>query len=380
MKHYASIFDITEINTTFYNIPSQAMTQKWHNDPPGNFVFTAKLPKAITHEGRLEPTQHLDRFLQAVRPLGTKLKTIVIQLPPSLSYNEAKDKLEKMLDHLPDSYRYALEARHHDKSLRILLTCLYKGGLENRSNKFIPEQLTQLTRLTPKQVKEQGNRADLNDWVTVFGRAADNRWLLISINTWGIEKLKQLEQAEKDEKPARSVSINDHPFKGKKSRIVRNFLIILGAVATVTTIIVNSENILDPIEKNGHNNISISVKNSSNTALSIDQSGGITAGTVNVGPNATLNLGSQVRHLNAQWITALIPHLPENKTKVINIVSVGGDQEALQFATEIKNYLASHGWKTNGVDQVWYTEPVTGQTISRNPDGGINITIGANIR
>src|SRR5438445_1541125 len=112
LKHYASIFDITEVNTTFYNILSQTMTQKWHDNTPDKFVFTAKLPKAITHEGRLKPTPYLDRFLQAMRPLGTKLKTIVIQLPPSLSYKEAKDRLETMLDHLPTSYRYALEARH----------------------------------------------------------------------------------------------------------------------------------------------------------------------------------------------------------------------------------------------------------------------------
>ena len=112
LKHYSSIFDTTEVNSTFYNIPGERMAQKWHDSTPDNFVFTAKIPKSITHEGRLKPGPYLDQFLRAVRPLGGKLQTVVIQLPPSLSYSEAKDRLEKMLDHLPDSYRYALEARH----------------------------------------------------------------------------------------------------------------------------------------------------------------------------------------------------------------------------------------------------------------------------
>ena len=44
LKHYSSIFDTTEINSTFYRIPSQAMTKKWHDDTPPNFTFTAKIP------------------------------------------------------------------------------------------------------------------------------------------------------------------------------------------------------------------------------------------------------------------------------------------------------------------------------------------------
>lgn len=112
LSHYSSIFDITEINSTFYRIPSQSMTQKWDHDTPDNFVFTAKLPRIITHENRLNPGPYLDQFLQAIKPLGSKMKVLVIQLPPSLSFKESKDKLEKMLNHLPKSCRYAIEGRH----------------------------------------------------------------------------------------------------------------------------------------------------------------------------------------------------------------------------------------------------------------------------
>jgi len=108
LMFYASIFDITEVNSTFYRIPSQSMTQKWYQDTPDGFLFTAKIPKIITHDNRLKPGPYLDQFLQAIKPLGSKMKALVIQLPPSLSFDEAKEKLEKMLNHFPKAYRYAI--------------------------------------------------------------------------------------------------------------------------------------------------------------------------------------------------------------------------------------------------------------------------------
>ncbi len=112
LKHYCKTFGITEINSTFYKIPSHITTKKWFTDTPDNFIFTAKLPKQITHDTRLKPGPYLDQFLNSIKPLGSKMKILVIQLPPSLSFTEAKVNLEKMLNHLPDGYRYAVEGRH----------------------------------------------------------------------------------------------------------------------------------------------------------------------------------------------------------------------------------------------------------------------------
>lgn len=112
LKHYCKTFGITEINSTFYKIPSQVTTRKWFSDTPENFVFTAKLPKQITHDARLRPGPYLDQFINSMAPLGSKMKILVIQLPPSLSFTEASTNLEKMLNHLPDTYRYAVEGRH----------------------------------------------------------------------------------------------------------------------------------------------------------------------------------------------------------------------------------------------------------------------------
>lgn len=141
LKHYSNFFDITEVNSTFYRIPSQSMTKKWFNDTPQNFMFSAKIPKIITHEGRLKPGPYLDQFLESIKPLETKMKILVIQLPPSLSFIEAKPQLQKMVNHLPKNYRYAVEGRHEswftDDSYQFLSEkklCLVWNEVEGVSN------------------------------------------------------------------------------------------------------------------------------------------------------------------------------------------------------------------------------------------------------
>lgn len=98
---------------------------------------------------------------------------------------------------------------------------------------------------------------------------------------------------------------------------------------------------------------------------SYNQSGGITAGKIII--------GRQPRKITPDVITQLKKLLPGNKDTVINIDAVWGDQEAFQFAEAIKTYLESQGRKVNGVDQVAYSKPVLGQSIT---DGGTRIIIG----
>ena len=141
LKHYSTSFDITEVNSTFYRIPLQSMTKKWFSDTPQDFMFTAKIPKLITHDGRLEPGPYLDQFLNSIKPLESKMKILVIQLPPSLSFKEAKPRLEKIAKHLPENYRYAVEGRHaswfDDDSYQFLSEndlCLVWNEVEGVSN------------------------------------------------------------------------------------------------------------------------------------------------------------------------------------------------------------------------------------------------------
>jgi uncharacterized protein YecE (DUF72 family) len=54
---------------------------------PDHFRFSVKMPKAITHEAKLNcSTADLSIFLEQVSLLSEKLGPILIQLPPSLQF------------------------------------------------------------------------------------------------------------------------------------------------------------------------------------------------------------------------------------------------------------------------------------------------------
>ena len=113
LKYYSTIFNITEINSTFYRIPKNSMTKKWFSETPENFIFTAKFPKIITHEHKLKDVKSLvSDFLASVAPLQKKLTALVLQLPPSLTFQSAKNNLMELFHYFPNYYKFPIEGRH----------------------------------------------------------------------------------------------------------------------------------------------------------------------------------------------------------------------------------------------------------------------------
>jgi len=113
LKYYSEIFPITEINSTYYRIPNQSITKKWYSDTPDSFTFTAKFPSIITHENKLKNVkEHVFRFLSSFTPLHEKVLALVLQLPPSLTFDEAKPRLDELFSYLPPDFKYPIEGRH----------------------------------------------------------------------------------------------------------------------------------------------------------------------------------------------------------------------------------------------------------------------------
>jgi uncharacterized protein YecE (DUF72 family) len=89
LERYAAILPAAEINTTFYRSHRAATWARWAASVPGGFRFSAKLPRAITHTARLvDADAALDAFLAEVGLLGNKLGCVLVQLPPSLAFDE----------------------------------------------------------------------------------------------------------------------------------------------------------------------------------------------------------------------------------------------------------------------------------------------------
>ncbi len=118
LTYYSRYFKTVEIDSTYYAYPAKAMVEGFASVTPEDFVFSAKLPKLITHDKKLDVgkgvQQDLMRFLHVMRPLedAGKLGALLIQLPPSFSYERDLGSLTGFLGVLPSDLRFAVEFRN----------------------------------------------------------------------------------------------------------------------------------------------------------------------------------------------------------------------------------------------------------------------------
>lgn len=113
LHQYLSLFDTAEINSTFYALPKPNFIRHLEHVKPEKF-FTAKIPKKVTHEHRLDLTgeggEVLSQFFELMQPIREKVPVLLIQLPP-WSIDSMAD-LETFLSSLDSGFRYAIEFRH----------------------------------------------------------------------------------------------------------------------------------------------------------------------------------------------------------------------------------------------------------------------------
>ena len=116
LRAYSHVFKIVEIDSTFYRNPSKGTAMGWLKYSPSDFVFTAKMPKLITHDKRLglkrDIKGDLESYFDLMRPLqlGGKLGCILVQLPPSCDCN--LENLGSFFGMLDPTFRYAIEFRN----------------------------------------------------------------------------------------------------------------------------------------------------------------------------------------------------------------------------------------------------------------------------
>lgn len=90
LQRYAGRLTGVEINSSFYRPHRRPTYERWAQSVPEDFRFSVKMPKVITHELRLVGCEtELEAFLDQCAGLGARLGCLLVQLPPSLAYDEA---------------------------------------------------------------------------------------------------------------------------------------------------------------------------------------------------------------------------------------------------------------------------------------------------
>jgi uncharacterized protein YecE (DUF72 family) len=116
---YADRFPIVEVDSTFYAIPSKGSVEGWRRKTPAGFQFALKVPQVITHQKQLKGCEaEVDAFVAAIRPLGEKLHSALLQLGyfnrgAFASLDDFLGVLDPFLAHWPhDDVPLAVEVRN----------------------------------------------------------------------------------------------------------------------------------------------------------------------------------------------------------------------------------------------------------------------------
>lgn len=101
LPYFSRYFSTVELNNSFYRLPTVQSFENWYEKTPGNFIFSVKASRTITHYRKLVNIEgSLDIFLNRAVSLKEKLGPILYQLPPSLKKDI--NLLKSFLTNLPD--------------------------------------------------------------------------------------------------------------------------------------------------------------------------------------------------------------------------------------------------------------------------------------
>ncbi len=115
LDHYTRIFQTTELNYTWYQMPKAPAIERMCEKVPPHFKFAAKLTRTMTHEIKKNTWQkEVMLYRQGITPLiqSNRLLCILIQLPPYFKRSpDYRNYLAALMDELA-GLPLAVEFRH----------------------------------------------------------------------------------------------------------------------------------------------------------------------------------------------------------------------------------------------------------------------------
>jgi len=114
LQFYADHFDTTEINGSFYKLPTQETVINWSKKVPKNFLFCPKMSRFLTHMKKLnDPEEPLERFFNIFDLMKKMMGPVLLQLPWLLKFNYNKaEHLYRLLGSKYKNFEFVLEVRH----------------------------------------------------------------------------------------------------------------------------------------------------------------------------------------------------------------------------------------------------------------------------
>jgi uncharacterized protein YecE (DUF72 family) len=201
LSYYAKFFDFTEINSTFYNLPTDNVVKQWMRSTPENFRFSVKVWQKITHErGASKKSAVIDAFFTRLEVLAPKIKGYLLQFPPKFKYTKANYKYSiEILEEIPAEKPLFIEFRDNawfDPEIltnfidgsHVVLVTNYKEGVQPI---YLPMQSTYYIRLVGDRELTEFNRIqrsqdeileEVKQKLNSFERSPEVREALVNFN------------------------------------------------------------------------------------------------------------------------------------------------------------------------------------------------------
>ena len=201
LEYYSHYFDIVEINSTFYNLPSQDIVQNWALRISKSFNFIVKVWQKITHNlNDPELESYIAQFFSRMAYLEEKTSKFLLQFPPWFKYSEKHFKqLSNLLKQIPSEFSYVIELRDNSwfdnevmsqiiDGSRVILGTTYIPGItpyymSNQKTYYIrligDRELDVFNRI---QRKQEAAITDLNENVSTLIKSAEIYEIFIIVN------------------------------------------------------------------------------------------------------------------------------------------------------------------------------------------------------
>ncbi|MBD0332412.1 MAG: DUF72 domain-containing protein [Chitinophagaceae bacterium] len=198
-EYYTRHFNTLELNVTFYRFPKVSSLQEWYNKSPDSFLFSAKVPKFISHFRQFSNTRRMlnDFYSIAKEGLKEKLGAVLFQSPPQMQYSE--EKLNEIIDQVNDSFVNVIEFRHISWWQPKVYKKLKKHNIIfcGHSYPHLPEDVVVNKEIcyyrfhgVPKLYKSAYTNKFLDSIIKGIKTSAARKCFLYFNNTWGIAAIK----------------------------------------------------------------------------------------------------------------------------------------------------------------------------------------------
>jgi uncharacterized protein YecE (DUF72 family) len=203
MRKYFEVFDLIELQSTFYKLPSVETAKRWRDEAPSDFTYTMKVWQAITHPpssptwrksglkvpsesqeryGHLKPTKEnyeaWEKTLEIAKAL--RCSVLVLQMPPSFvksAENVSNTRTFMNAVERPQGLVVGIEFRHESWDLSTIRELCEELSLIHIVDPFKQALATTFGQVIYYRLHGLGKRAYVYDYSDEELRQLYEKWV-----------------------------------------------------------------------------------------------------------------------------------------------------------------------------------------------------------